>query len=70
MMMLNVKDDDDDDDDDESLVISYISSSCFICTGLIDAGETAEQAAVRELKEETGYTGAVIQHISARTYRA
>eukprot|EP00913_Durusdinium_trenchii_P009575 g8995.t1 len=25
--------------------------------GLIDKGETAEQAAVRELKEETGYTG-------------
>lgn len=27
--------------------------------GLIDAGETAEQAAVRELKEETGYVGTV-----------
>lgn len=25
--------------------------------GLIDAGETAEEAAVRELKEETGYVG-------------
>jgi ADP-ribose pyrophosphatase len=29
--------------------------------GLIDAGETAEQAAVRELKEETGYVGVVSQ---------
>ncbi|KAF2721445.1 hypothetical protein K431DRAFT_284821 [Polychaeton citri CBS 116435] len=28
--------------------------------GLIDAGETPEQAAVRELKEETGYEGKVI----------
>ncbi|KAI5467964.1 NUDIX hydrolase domain-like protein [Mariannaea sp. PMI_226] len=29
--------------------------------GLIDAGETAEQAAVRELKEETGYVGVVTE---------
>eukprot|EP01118_Nematostelium_gracile_P005606 TRINITY_DN1783_c0_g1_i1.p1 TRINITY_DN1783_c0_g1~~TRINITY_DN1783_c0_g1_i1.p1 ORF type:complete len:228 (+),score=62.35 TRINITY_DN1783_c0_g1_i1:77-685(+) len=28
--------------------------------GLIDKGETAEQAALRELKEETGYQGKVI----------
>lgn len=27
--------------------------------GLVDAGESAEQAAVRELKEETGYVGVV-----------
>lgn len=27
--------------------------------GLIDAGETVEEAAVRELKEETGYIGVV-----------
>ncbi|KKA26718.1 hypothetical protein TD95_005420, partial [Thielaviopsis punctulata] len=30
-----------------------------IPAGLIDAGETAEEAAVRELKEETGYVGTV-----------
>lgn len=29
--------------------------------GLIDEGETAEQAAVRELKEETGYVGKVTE---------
>jgi ADP-ribose pyrophosphatase len=29
--------------------------------GLIDAGETAEHAALRELKEETGYIGVVSQ---------
>jgi ADP-ribose pyrophosphatase len=30
--------------------------------GLIDAGETAEQAAERELKEETGYVGKAVQN--------
>lgn len=29
--------------------------------GLVDEGETAEQAAVRELKEETGYVGKVTE---------
>lgn len=27
--------------------------------GLVDAGETPEEAAIRELKEETGYVGVV-----------
>jgi 8-oxo-dGTP pyrophosphatase MutT (NUDIX family) len=29
--------------------------------GLVDAGESAEQAAVKELKEETGYVGVVTE---------
>lgn len=29
--------------------------------GLVDNGETADQAAVRELKEETGYVGKVTE---------
>lgn len=33
--------------------------------GLIDAGETPEQAALRELREETGYTGTVVSGAAA-----
>lgn len=35
--------------------------------GLIDEGESPEQAAVRELKEETGYEGKVgdVHHVSS-----
>jgi ADP-ribose pyrophosphatase len=36
------------------------------CTGLVDAGETVEQTALRELKEETGYVAASIKNVSLR----
>lgn len=32
----------------------------LLCSGLIDEGESAEAAALRELKEETGYKGEVV----------
>ena len=32
-----------------------------IPAGLMDAGETAEQCAVRELREETGYVGTAVE---------
>ncbi|XP_054721691.1 ADP-sugar pyrophosphatase-like isoform X2 [Uloborus diversus] len=35
--------------------------------GLVDPLEKAEQTAIRELKEETGYTGSVVKHISPLT---
>jgi ADP-ribose pyrophosphatase len=34
--------------------------------GLVDAGETPEQAAVRELREETGFIGEVLPDLSGR----
>lgn len=36
--------------------------------GLIDAGETAEEAAIRELKEETGYSVLKVVHVSKPSY--
>lgn len=37
-----------------------VNAVCIeVPAGLIDAGETAEQCALRELKEETGYVGRV-----------
>lgn len=34
---------------------------CLLCSGLIDEGESVETAALRELKEETGYKGEVVR---------
>lgn len=34
--------------------------------GLVDAGETVEEAALRELREETGYVGEVVQEQSGQ----
>lgn len=36
------------------------SDTSDVCSGLIDEGESAEAAALRELKEETGYKGEVV----------
>lgn len=39
---------------------SSIAFLSLLCSGLIDEGENAEAAALRELKEETGYKGEVV----------
>lgn len=48
------------------IILQYRPPVEAICVefpaGLIDEGETPEQAAVRELKEETGYEGKVCEH--------
>lgn len=45
------------------IILQYRPPVDAVCVefpaGLIDEGETPEQAAVRELKEETGYEGTV-----------
>jgi ADP-ribose pyrophosphatase len=46
------------------IILQYRPPIQAICVefpaGLIDAGETVEQAALRELKEETGYDGRIV----------
>ena len=44
---------------------NFLKNLLFL--GLIDPGESAETAAIRELKEETGYV-ASIKHRSPRKY--
>ena len=46
-------------DADASRPWTYLAVTVELPAGLIDAGETAAEAAVRELKEETGYTAVV-----------
>lgn len=51
------------------LVISSASrNSIGLPKGTIDDGETPEQAAVREVKEETGYDVEIIQKLNDYTY--
>lgn len=40
--------------------LTLVIFSFLLCSGLIDEGESAEAAALRELKEETGYKGEVV----------
>ena len=42
------------------LLLHYISGHWDLPKGKLEVGETEEQAAVRELKEETGLTGTII----------
>lgn len=42
------------------LLLHYISGHWDLPKGKLEAGETEQQAAVRELKEETGLTGTIV----------
>jgi mutator protein MutT len=59
-------------DDEESIRYLIISSSTgehwVLPKGHIDPGETPEVAAIRELEEETGVLGEIIQLLSTQTY--
>lgn len=43
------------------LSISTLSGGFDGCLGLMDENETPEEAALRELREETGYIGKVVE---------
>lgn len=59
-------------DDEDKLKYLIISSSTgehwVLPKGHIDPGETPETAALRELDEETGVSGEIVQPLSVQTY--
>lgn len=54
------------------LVLNYRAPVDAVClefpAGLVDAGESAAATALRELKEETGYTGGLVHSVSDMGY--
>jgi 8-oxo-dGTP pyrophosphatase MutT (NUDIX family) len=59
-----------DDNQTFYLVISSSDGSSWVLPkGHIDSGESAETAALRELAEESGVVGEIVDHLSVQNFR-